>query len=276
MLGFTTLWERPQQQMAARHSTRGTRIWLTGASYGIGRSLALELAAHGAVLGLTARSGDKLERLREEIEAAGGTALVLPGDVTDRDAMIGIAGVMRDAWGGIDVLIANAGTHVPTSIDAFDVDEYMGLMQLNYAGALNCIEAVLPEMLEARSGHIVGVSSLAGYRGVPGAAAYGATKSALIHFLESMRFDLSGRGVDVTIVNPGFVRTPLTDRNDFDMPFLVEPDRAARIIRRGIERRRREVTFPFPFNWFIKFLRVIPMPLYMLIMGMTWKRMKRD
>ncbi len=261
---------------AARHTTPGTRIWLTGASYGIGRDLALEFAAHGAHLGLTARSADKLEALCKEIEDAGGRAVALPGDVTDRDAMHRVADDMERELGGIDVLIANAGTHVPTDVDAFDVEQYMDLMRLNYAGALNCIEAVLPRMLAARSGHIVGVSSLAGYRGVPGAAAYGATKSALINFLESMRFDLDGRGIDVTIVNPGFVRTPLTDRNDFDMPFLVEPDRAARIIRRGIERRRNEVTFPFPFNWFIKFLRILPMPLYMLIMGMTWKRMKRD
>ena len=254
----------------------GTRIWLTGASYGIGRSLALELAGHGAHLGLTARSEDKLEQLRREIEDAGGRAVVLPGDVTDRDAMRRVVESMHRELGGIDVLVANAGSHVPTDVDAFDVKQYMDLMQLNYAGALNCIEAVLPQMLAERSGHLVGVSSLAGYRGATGAAAYGASKSALIHFLESMRFDLAGRGVDVTIVNPGFVRTPLTDRNEFDMPFLVEPDRAARIIRRGIERRRREVTFPFPFNWFIKFLRVLPMPLYMLIMRMTWKRMKRD
>ena len=262
--------------MASSAHPAAPRIWLTGASYGIGRSLAVELANSGARLALTARSEDKLQELATEIEAVGVEVLVLPGDVTDRESMQRVADAMRDAWGGIDVLIANAGTHVPTRVEAFDVDEYMDLMRLNYGGVLNCIEAVLPRMLEDGAGHIVGVSSLAGYRGVPGAAAYGATKSALIHFLESMRFDLAGSGVDVTIVNPGFVRTPLTDRNDFDMPFLVEPDRAARIIRRGIERRRREVSFPFPFNWFIKFLRVIPMPLYMLIMGMTWKRMKRD
>ncbi len=261
---------------AAAHTMSGARVWLTGASYGIGRSLAIELARSGARVGITARSADKLEQLRSDIEAAGGNAMPLPGDVTDPAAMQELAQRMRSEMGGIDILIANAGTHLRTEIERFDVAEYMSLMNLNYAGALNCIEAVLPEMLRSGSGQIVGVASLAGYRGVPSAAAYGASKAALIHFLESMRFDVQDRGIAVTIVNPGFVKTPLTDKNEFRMPFMIDSDRAARIIRRGIERRKREIAFPRPFSTFIKFLRILPMPLYIALMGKTWKRMQID
>lgn len=252
------------------------RIWLTGGSYGIGRAVALEFARRGAHIGLTARSQDKLEQVQRDIEQAGGHALVLPGDVTDRSSMRDVAETMRREMGGIDILIANAGTHLRTDVDGLDVGEYMSLMNLNYAGALNCIEAVLPDMLRSGSGHIVGVASIAGYRGVPSAAAYGASKAALIHFLESMRFDVEGRGIAVTIVNPGFVKTPLTDKNEFKMPFMIDSDKAARIICRGIERKKHEITFPIPFNWFIKFLRILPMPIYAIIMRKIWKRMQID
>ncbi|MCH2134662.1 MAG: SDR family NAD(P)-dependent oxidoreductase [Phycisphaerales bacterium] len=256
--------------------TTGSRIWLTGASYGLGRALAVELARGGAFLGLTARREDLLAEVLSEVEAAGGQGMVLPGDVTDRAAMNEAAQALRDRVGGIDMLVANAGSHVPTDVNAFDVDQYMGLMNLNFTGALNCIDAVLPDMLKAGAGHIVGMASLAGFRGVPTAAAYGASKAALIHFLESMRFDVESRGVKVTVVNPGFVRTPLTDKNTFRMPFLMEPDKAARVIRRGLERGRLEITFPFPFSTYIKLLRILPMRLYVSIMRKTWDRMKPD
>ncbi|MDG2424731.1 MAG: SDR family NAD(P)-dependent oxidoreductase, partial [Phycisphaerales bacterium] len=240
-----------------------------------GRAIALEYASQGAFIGLTARSEGLLTDLLGEIEAAGGRGMVLAGDVTDREAMARLAGAMQEQAGGIDILLANAGSHAPSDLKAFDVDQYMGLMTLNYAGALNCIQAVLPGMLHSGTGHIVGVASLAGYRGVPSAAAYGASKAALIHFLESMRFDIAHQGIKVTIVNPGFVRTPLTDKNNFHMPFLVEPEKAARIICKGIDRGRKEITFPFLFASFIKMLRILPMPIYAAIMGKVWKRMQQ-
>ena len=251
------------------------RVWLTGASYGIGRAVALEYALRGAFIGLTARSEDLLSDLLSEIREAGGDGLVLAGDVKDLDAMHRNAEAMRNHAGGIDILIANAGSHLPSEVESFDAEQYMGLMSLNYAGSLNCIQAVLPEMLKAGRGHIVGVASLAGYRGVPSAAAYGASKAALIHFLESLRFHIEPKGVEVTIVNPGFVRTPLTDKNDFKMPFLIEADKAARIICNGIQRGRREITFPFLFASFIKLLRIVPMSLYIALMKKTWKRMQQ-
>jgi len=252
---------------------QGKRVWLTGASYGIGKALAEELAARGAKLALTARSRDKLNTLRDELKGKAEDVLVLPGDVTDADAIAGIVAQINDAWGGVDILIANAGTHVFTEPDqTFDAEEYLGLMDLNYGGVLRCIEAVLPDMLERKAGQLVGVASLAGYRALPRAAAYGASKSALHHFLESVRFHLAEHGLTVTIVNPGFVKTPLTDKNDFDMPFLVEADKAARIMCDGIAKRKDEVSFPIPFNWTIALMRVIPWFIYKPIMRRVWKR----
>ena len=259
---------------SGRTHISGARVWLTGASYGIGRALALELARRGAIVGVTARSEESLLKLKGEIESAGGKAIVLVGDVTDHQAMVDLAAAMRSEVGGIDILIANAGTHLFTRVEEFDVEEYMHLMNLNYGGVLNCISAALPDMLSSGSGHLVGVASLAGYRAVPRAAAYGASKSAVIHFLEAIRFHLADHGIPVTVVNPGFVRTPLTDKNDFRMPFLIESDHSARIICDGIEKKRKEISFPFPFSWMIKLMRIIPMPIYSIIMRRIWKRMK--
>ena len=245
----------------------GKRVWLTGASTGIGRAVALELAAHGAVTGLTARNETALRDLCDEIERMGGRAVVLQGDVTDAVRMKEIVHKFEGQAGAIDVLIANAGSHLFTRPERFDAGEYLGLMDLNYGGMLKCIEALLPGMLDRGAGHIVGVASLAGFRGVPRAAAYGASKAAMINFLESLRFHVVRRNVKVTIVNPGFVRTPLTDKNDFRMPFLIEADRAARTICAGIARGKDEIAFPFPFSWMIKAMRIIPFPLYKSIMS---------
>jgi short-subunit dehydrogenase len=254
----------------------GARVWLTGASMGIGRALALELARRGATVVLTARSRELLETLRDEIVDGGGAALVVAGDVTDLDRMKEMVAQAEAAVGPIDMLIANAGTHLVSRPEAFDTAEYLHLMDLNYGGTLRCIEAVLPGMLERESGRIVGVASLAGLRGVPRAAAYSASKGAMINFLQSIRFHLQQRNVQVTIVNPGFVRTPLTDRNDFQMPFLVEADRAARIICDGLARGRKEISFPIPFSWLIRFLSVLPWWAYEWAMTRTWKRMKNQ
>ena len=121
-------------------------------------------------------------------------------------------------------------------------------------------------------GHIVGVASLAGYRALPTAAAYGASKAALIHFLQSLRFHLEHESIAVTVINPGFVRTPLTDKNDFRMPCLIEASDAASRIRRALERGKRDVAFPAPFSWFISLFRIIPMPLYTCILRRIWKQ----
>jgi short-subunit dehydrogenase len=245
-------------------------IWLTGASSGIGETLALELARRGALLAITARRRELLDGLVSRIAGEGGSAIALAGDVLDLDAMKNLSGEIAERLGVIDILVANAGTHIETRPESFDSSEYLSLMDINYGGMLRCIEAVLPSMLERGSGHVVGVASLAGMRGLPRAAAYGASKAAMIHFLESLRFHVKARGVKVTVVNPGFVKTPLTDKNDFYMPFLTSPERAAAVISRGIENQRREISFPFPFNWIVKSGRFMPASIYEMFVDRMW------
>ncbi|MDC0357383.1 SDR family NAD(P)-dependent oxidoreductase [Oligoflexia bacterium] len=247
-------------------------VWITGASSGIGKALAHEVAARGAKCMLTARNVDTLSKLREEISQTGGTAFVYPGDVTDLKLMQDVVHEIEADHGPIDMLVANAGDNIFTKPEQFDTEEYMYLMNLNYGGVLRCIEAVLKGMIQRKEGHIVGMASLAGFRGLPRAAAYGASKAAIIHFLESAWFHLRRLNVKVTIVNPGFVRTPLTDKNDFHMPFLTEPKKAAKIICDGLQKEKKEISFPIPFNWILKTVRIIPYALYDFIIEQIWKR----
>jgi short-subunit dehydrogenase len=163
---------------------------------------------------------------------------------------------------GIDLAILNAGTHLPEQHVAIDATDFETVMRTNYLSLVYGIEAVLPHMLQRGYGHIAGVASVAGYRGLPKAAAYCASKAAAIAALEALRFRLEPKGVSVTIVNPGFVRTPLTDKNDFAMPALIDADEAAALIVRGLAARKREIHFPARFSWFMKALRVLPFPVY--------------
>ena len=247
----------------------GKRVWITGASSGIGEALAKELGSKGAHCFLTARNADKLNQIVSEIIQSGGKAEVFTGDVTDLELMKQIAlEITKEA--PLDILIANAGTHLFTKPEHFNSAEYLSIMNLNWGGMLHCIESVLPQMIEKKSGRIVGVASLAGFRGLPRAGAYGASKAAMIHFLESIRFHLEKYNVGVTIVNPGFVKTPLTDKNDFKMPFLTDAKDAARIICRGLEKKRDEISFPFPFHIVLKLMRIIPYSIYQWIIKRVW------
>ena len=248
-------------------------IWLTGASSGIGEALVRELSQSGAKLAITARNREKLDALARAGVAEGFEVRAYSGDVLDVESMRRIAASIQSDLGEIDLLIANAGSHVFTRPLQFDSAEYQSLMDLNFSGVLHCIEAVLPSMLKRRRGRICGVASLAGFRALPRAAAYGASKAALMHFLESIRFHLEREGVGVTVVNPGFVRTPLTDKNDFPMPFLMEAEDAARRIVRGLERNRREISFPLPFVLILRAARVLPNWIYSWIVTRLWKRL---
>lgn len=241
---------------------RNKVIWLTGASTGIGAALAKRLAKTPCRLAITARRADLLQNQVQELSRLGAEVRAFPGDVSSLSDMQRCYDAIEDVWGGVHILIANAGTHSPTTSENFQAADCARLMGINYVGVLNCIETVLPGMKRRKFGHIVGVSSVAGYRGLPSAGAYVATKAALTHFLESMRFDLEPLGIDITVVSPGFVRTPLTDLNDFPMPCLVEPEFAAEKIFLGIARRRMEIHFPWQFTYFLKFLRILPYPLY--------------
>jgi short-subunit dehydrogenase len=239
----------------------GVRVWLTGASSGIGEALVAPLLRRGARVAITARRSDLLSALAaKHVVGDGGSVLVVAADVTDRDAVNSAARHIEEAWGGIDLAIFNAGGSIDS--DGFNASDYVSTMALNYFSVVYGVEAVLPGMLASRRGHIAAVASLAGYRPVPVALPYSVSKAAVIHFLEGLRLAYGERHIKVTVVNPGFVRTPLTARNSFTMPFLVEVDDAAERIVQGLERGKYEVHFPAPLSWPLKLLRVLPPAIY--------------
>ena len=238
-------------------------IWISGASSGIGKALSLRLAREGARVAMTARRAEVLEEIRagQPTEMAE-RLLPLPADVLDPDALEKAYRQLTDTWGLPDMVIANAGTHIhmePKDINAADCRK---IIDVNLEGAVNLLTLVVPDFMAREQGHLIGVASLSGYRGLPNAAAYGASKAGLINFLQGLRFDLQPHGIAVTVINPGFVKTPLTDRNPFPMPFLIEVDQAIDAILDGLQKEKKEIHFPWQVSWILKTLRVLPYPLY--------------
>lgn len=241
------------------------RVWITGASSGIGAALANELADRGAVVAISARREDKLN------EVSGGRMTVVPLDVTDHEAVLTAASTVRAAIGEIDVIVLNAGAWTQTDVNEWDAAAFRQQVEVNLLGANSGIAAVLPRMLERRSGQIVIMASVAGYRGIPGSEAYGSTKAALLHLAEALRSDLAPAGIHVQAVSPGFVKTDLTDANAFPMPFLIEPDEAARSIADGMESSRPEIVFPLPMAVTMRLAKLVPQRLW----GLVWQRQSR-
>ena len=237
-------------------------VFITGASSGIGRGLAVELGRRGAKLGLLARRAETLGEIVKEVEAAGASALALPADVKDAPAVRGAAEQLREKFGRVDVLIANAGVGVTTDARDLRPDEVANVIGVNVLGAVNSVTAVLPEMVERKSGHLVVISSLAAYRGLPKSAAYCASKAAVSAFFESLRVDLQGSGVDVTIIHPGFIKTPLTAGREAQMPYLMELDDAVKKIIRAIEARKKSYAFPWQLATIVRAAMLMPVPLY--------------
>ena len=246
-------------------SLRQAVVWVTGASSGIGEALVAPLVARGARVAVSARRQDRLDAVVRRFAGGGADVRAFPLDVTDRAGTAAVVGAIEAAMGPIDLAVLNAGAHAPGRAAPFDADQFVDNMTLNYFGMLYGIEAVLPGMLERGRGHIAGVSSLAALRALPTAGAYGASKAAASHMLDAIRFDLEPRGVRVSNITPGFVRTPLTDKNRYPMPFLMDAGRAAEIVVAALERGRSEIHFPKPLSWTVKALRVLPYPLYQRI-----------
>ena len=237
-------------------------VMITGASSGIGRGLALELSRRGAKVGLVARRADSLAELVQEIAGAGGKALALPTDVMDADSLRDAADQLRSDLGPIDVLIANAG--VGATVDGADLkgSAVANVINVNVLGAANSVEAVVPEMVKRGSGHLVVISSLAAYRGLPKSAAYCASKAAVSAFFESLRLDLQPRGIAVTIIHPGFIKTPLTAGRQAQMPFLMELDDAVQKIVSAIERRKKSYAFPWQLASVVRIGMIMPNFMY--------------
>lgn len=254
-------------------SARKPLVWITGASSGLGRALSLEMASRGYPLVLTARSKEALETLNGEIERLhpGIGVHIAEGDVTDAERMAQIVQSMEE-HGGIGIGVLNAGIYIPIDGTKPDLAAMHKTFDVNLKGTSNCVVPLIEVMKPRHRGQISLVASVAGYSGLPMSAAYGATKAGLINFAEALRFDTDRMGITLQVVNPGFVETPATDDNPFDMPFLLKVDDAARRMADGLEKGSFEVTFPKRFTYMLKLLRLLPNGLYhwLVSRGTQW------
>jgi short-subunit dehydrogenase len=249
---------------------------ITGASAGIGHALAHELATRGYDLALLARRAELLESLAGELRARGRRAVAIACDVSDADAVRGaVAQAQAELGGAFDLAIANAGVSIPGHATKFKIADAEQIIRVNVLGLMYLYDAVIPSMVERGRGRFVGVASVAGLRGLPTAGPYSASKAAVQAFLEAARIELKPYGVGVTIVNPGFVATPMTEKNRFRMPFLMQADAAAVVIANGIARGARVVEFPRPMSLLMRVVRYLPDALYERIM-IPYARRKID
>ncbi|WP_193143196.1 MULTISPECIES: SDR family NAD(P)-dependent oxidoreductase [unclassified Meridianimarinicoccus] len=233
----------------------GKRYWLVGASDGLGKALAQRMSAEGAELVLSARSKDALVELADSLP---GPARAVPMDVTDAES---VAQATAEV-GEIDGLVFLAATYWPMKATDWDTDRAVTMTDTNYTGALRVVGAVLPQFLKRDAGHIVLTSSLSAYRGLPGAIGYGPSKAAVMSLAESLYLDLARTGIAVQLMNPGFIRTRLTDKNQFHMPFRMEPDDAAARMLRHMGRTRFSANFPWGFSLVFRLSRFLPDGLY--------------
>ena len=240
-------------------------VWVTGASSGIGEALSVGLAGAGWTVAASARRADRLAALAAHPEA-GGRLHSVPVDVTDAAAVEAAAAEIERRLGPVEAAVFNAGDYTPMPARAFDTALCRHLMEVNYLGVVYGVGAVLPRLLARGRGRILVNASVAGYRGLPNAAAYGPSKAALINLAESLRVELQGSGVTVRVINPGFVRTPLTDKNEFTMPALLEPQAAADAIMRAFDGDSFEITFPKRFTYLMKLVRCLPYRWYFPLM----------
>ena len=243
-------------------------VFLTGASSGIGEALALAIAKRGAALGLVARRRELLNDLADRCRKFDIKVRVFPLDVTDEEALYEAADEMRAEFGRIDILIANAGIGGnDEETRAYTPRAVRKVIDTNLIGAVNAVHAVVPQMAERGSGHLVAISSLAGFRGLPKSAAYSASKAGMTAFFESVRLDLKHSGVDVTIIQPGFIRTPLTSGRTNKMPFLMELDDAIPLFLKAIEKKKKFAAFPWQLATLVRAGKIMPAWLYDRIAG---------
>jgi NAD(P)-dependent dehydrogenase (short-subunit alcohol dehydrogenase family) len=242
--------------------------WITGASSGIGAGIARALVKEGwTVIGF-ARRGEALAEVLAQAQGPG-RFLPWPLDVTDADACRETAASLIAAHGVPALAILNAGIYVPDTASTFEAAAFRQTINVNLMGVAHCLEAVLPAMTQRGWGQLVLVSSVAGYSGLPLALSYGASKAALINLAEALRLDAGRLGVKIQLICPGFVKTPLTDRNSFPMPFLVPLEDAVQRILVGLTSNRFEITFPRRLAWSMKLLRCLPYPLYFWLIDKT-------
>lgn len=237
---------------------RGRVVWIVGASSGIGRATAAELHRLGATVLVSARNAQALQQFVDAHPLSHAYAL----DAGDPAALKAAVRQLLERHGRLDMTIFCAAHHKPMRATAFGLDEMLRHLEVNVGGVYKWLDAVLPVLLEQRSGHLSVVASVAGYRALPKALAYGPTKAALQHLAEGLYFDLHDHGIGVSVINPGFVATPLTADNDFRMPALLTPEQAALCMVRGWARGSYEIHFPKRFTCWLKLLQHLPQTLY--------------
>lgn len=229
-------------------------VWITGASSGIGLELARAMDGRVNAVAISARSADTLR----DIALASASIRDVPLDVSDETAVSSTVAEIEEKYGPIDLAVLNAGVWHLTEPGKIDVAAIRQAIEVNFLGTVNCLGALVPRMVERGAGHIAVTASVAGYRGLPRAMAYGPTKAALINLVEGLRSELEPLGITVSVINPGFVDTPLTRDNPFPMPAMMESDEAALRMLDGLVKKRYEIIFPRRFVYAMKLLRILP------------------
>lgn len=245
----------------------GKHIWLIGASSGIGYALALELARQGATLALSARRQAELEALETQLE--GGGHIVLPLDVRDEKALAAALKDIGEKFTTLDSTVFLAAAYQPHDGKKKPLPVIRTMMDVNLGGVFNLLDCLLPYYEEQKHGQLAVTASVAGYRGLPTGQPYCAAKAALISLCESLRIEYAGTGIDIKIINPGFVKTPLTDKNGFRMPMMIEAPAAATAIARGLQSRAFEIHFPKKFTLIMKVVRLLPSGVYIWLARKT-------
>lgn len=253
-------------------------VWITGASAGIGRELVLKMLRDGYHVIGSARSEDKLVSLKAECAPLRGRFDFAPCDVTDKDAMEQTVAAIETEHGPIRLAVFNAGNYWPTAGEAMDIDAYRNNYEVNLFGVLNGLVPVIERMKGHGKGQVALVASVSGYSGLPAASAYGACKAAVNNMAESLKFDFDKMNIRIQVVNPGFIDTPLTEKNEFDMPFLMPVDKAVDRMVCGFEKGGFEITMPRRFTYILKVLRWLPHPVYFWLMNkaMGWDKRELD
>jgi NADP-dependent 3-hydroxy acid dehydrogenase YdfG len=234
---------------------QGKRYWLVGASEGLGRSLAHTMSRAGVEIVVSARNEERLQELVAELPGKASYAAV---DVSDSDSVRWAA----EEIGPVDGVVFLAGLYWPMKAQEWDAAKAETMADVNFTGAFRVVGSVLPEMLERDTGHVVFTGSLSGFRGLPGAIGYGASKAGVMYLAESMQADLRNTNIEVQIINPGFIKTRLTDKNEFSMPFIMDPDEAAKEFFEHMGTSTFKKSFPMVFSWFFRISQFLPDWLY--------------
>ena len=244
-------------------------IWITGASSGIGKALAIKFAEKGWTVAASARR----ENLLEDLNKFNPNIYSFPLDVTEIENCKLIANKIIEKFGVIDICVFGTGMHDPKSEKRFNLNKIREIMEVNYFGTMNSINSIYEYFSEKKNGQISIISSVAGYRGLPAAGAYCASKAALTSYAESLNFDMQMKNVKVSLISPGFIKTPMTDQNDFPMPMIKSPEFAANEIFKGLtEKKSFEIHFPKAFTYFLKFLQILPSSIYFKLVSKGMKK----